>query len=174
MKHLLRRAAALPLALILLASATPGLAQSRLVTPNPSVVGLPGPYAFDGSEWLNFRQGREGVTAPITTLLAQEGVRQAAATVTTAAFTVPNDPSAFYLMNSASAQAVTVPAGLTRFAPGATLTFVQLGAGQLQLAAAAGVTINKSSSTLNSAGQYRVVTLVCVGTDSWVATGGLS
>jgi hypothetical protein len=146
----------------------------RIVSPISSVVGLPGPYPFDGSEWVNFRQGREGVTAPVATVLAQEGARQVGTTVTAAALSIPNDPSQFYLLNSASAQVVMIPAGLTKWAVGHTLTLVQLGAGQVQLVAGSGVTIVKRSSTLNSAGQYSVVTLVNIGPDTWLVAGGLS
>ena len=173
MTNLLRRAALL-LALNACALVTSPVVAQRIVTPNQSVIGLPGPLPFDGSEWVNFRQGREGVTAPIVTVLAQVGVRQVGTTVTTAALTIPNDPSQFYLMNSTAAQVVTVPSGLTRWAVGSTITIVQLGTGAVSIAAGSGATIYKRSSTFNSAGVNSIISLVNVGTDTWIATGGLS
>ncbi|WP_267386549.1 hypothetical protein [Sphingomonas sp. GC_Shp_3] len=175
MLNLLRRAGALALACILLASPTaPALAQSRIVTPNASVIGLPGPFPFDGSEWMNFRQSREAVTAPITTVLAQVGVRQTPTTVTASTLAIPNDPSQFFLMNSTSAQVVTIPSGLTRWAVGNTITIVQLGTGAVSIAAGSGATIYKRSTTFNSAGVNSIITLVNVGPDTWIAAGGLN
>lgn len=53
-----------------IASAPPAVAQ-RIVTPNASITGLPGPFPFTGKEWMNFRQDREGVTAPVATVVGQ-------------------------------------------------------------------------------------------------------
>jgi hypothetical protein len=62
--------------LAILLVSQPALAQTRLVTPNAAITGLPGAYPFNGKEWLNFRQSGygvegEGVTAPLTTVYGQ-------------------------------------------------------------------------------------------------------
>ena len=173
--NMLSRAAGRLLALLacLMLIMPPAYAQA-LDTPNPSFTNRQGPTAFTGSEWFEFRQNGIPVTARISTVLAQAGVRPVASTITASAATVANDPSVSYFMNSASAQTLTIASGMTRYPLGSVITVVQLGAGAVTLAAGSGVTINKRSSTLVSKGQFALIQLTNIGTDTWIATGDLT
>lgn len=71
-------------------------------------------------------------------------------------------------VTSASATTLTVPTNATvAFALGVRIMVINMGAGVLTVAGAGGVTVNHSSNDL-SVQQYGVVTLVKIGTDSWV------
>lgn len=100
-------------------------------------------------------------------------IAQRPVTITSATATASNDPTVFYEMNSGSAQTLTIPTGMTRWPIGSIMTIVQLGAGAVSIAAAGGVTINTAASSLISQGQYNVIQLLNMGTDSWLAFGGL-
>lgn len=99
------------------------------------------------------------------------GVGQVPTTVTTSTANVLDDPSAYYRMNSASAQTMTIPT-TTKWMPGMILTIQQIGAGVTTLAAGAGVTINKAASTLVSKGQWSTMQLVYDGSQTWILMGG--
>lgn len=77
-------------------------------------------------------------------------------------------------MNVAGANNFTVPLNSSvAFPIGATLTIIQIGAGQTTLVATSGVTINTPSS-LTARAQYSTVSLVKIGTDTWIAAGDLT
>ena len=77
----------------------------------------------------------------------------------------------FLKMNNASANTVTIPAGLTGIQP---LTIFQKGAGQTTLVAASGVTINSLDAKLAIAGQFGSATLVPDGIDNYNLIGALA
>jgi hypothetical protein len=74
-------------------------------------------------------------------------------------------------VNSGSATTVTIPAGLPT---GFSCAIVQMGAGQVTVAAGAGVTLNNASSQFKTSGQYATVGILNVGTDSYVLSGSTS
>jgi len=77
-------------------------------------------------------------------------------------------------MSDASASTFTVPTNASvAFPIGTTLTVIQLGAGQITLTAAGGVTINTPSS-LTARVQYSTIAVVQVSANVWVAGGDLT
>lgn len=76
-------------------------------------------------------------------------------------------------MSNASAITVTVPKNSTLALPlGVPLEIVQLGAGQVTVAGATGVTLH-SSSTLKTRAQYSVIKITQIATDSWILSGDM-
>lgn len=74
--------------------------------------------------------------------------------------------------SNAAAQTFTVPPNSTAgFSIGSDIEIVQMGAGQITIAAGAGVTIRSRGAALKSAGQYAVLSLRKRATDEWVLTG---
>lgn len=57
---------------------------------------------------------------------------------------------------------------------GTLLYFQQGGTGAVTIAAGAGVTINKISATLDTAGQYAVCQIICTDIDVWTAFGAFA
>lgn len=92
-----------------------------------------------------------------------------------AGYTFVQDDSNSYLRStSGSAATWTVPpASSIPFAIGDSITIEQAGAGQVTIAAGAGVTIN-SPATLKSNAQFSVVTLAKVGADEWTLAGDIA
>lgn len=78
-------------------------------------------------------------------------------------------------LDNASAITLTVPLNsTTAFSIGDQINLMQLGAGQVTITPAVGVTIRSGGSKLKSKEQYAVATLVKIGTDTWVAIGNLA
>jgi hypothetical protein len=103
-----------------------------------------------------------------------KGVVQTPVEITTATHTAVNDAGVFYIMNSATAQTLTIPTGLTNVAVGGVITVLQKGVGMVTIEAAVGVTIEKSSATLNISAQYKTVQILKLGVDQFVALGSFS
>lgn len=77
-------------------------------------------------------------------------------------------------LSNASAITVTVPTNASvAFATGAIINLQQIGAGQVTVAAASGVTIT-STPGLKLRAQYSAASLIKTGTDSWTLIGDLS
>jgi hypothetical protein len=78
-------------------------------------------------------------------------------------------------LTSASAVTVTVPPNASvAFPAGTTITLEQAGAGQVTVAAGAGVTVNVAATHLRkTAGQYAVVSLTKKAADVWTLYGNL-
>lgn len=77
-------------------------------------------------------------------------------------------------MDSATASVLTVPTNATQaFSVGDSVDVIQWGAGQVTITPAAGVTINGNPG-LKSVGQYTMITLLKMATDTWLAVGGLT
>lgn len=78
-------------------------------------------------------------------------------------------------LDNASAITLTVPLNsTTAFSIGDQINLMQLGAGQVTISPAVGVTIRSAGSKLKLNGQYAVGTIVKIATDSWVAVGNLA
>ena len=87
---------------------------------------------------------------------------------------VLSDDGNLVTMSSSSASTFTIPSNATTAFPiGAALTVIQLGAGQITLTAAGGVTLNNPSSDTTRA-QYSTVAVIQVAADVWVAGGDLT
>jgi hypothetical protein len=103
---------------------------------------------------------------PATVFNAQSG------TSYTFALTDAGDTVTF---SSASATTATIPiASAVNFATGATINLIQLGAGQVTVSPAAGVTLNAFSSQTKLAGQYAGAQIVKRDTNTWVIVGNTS
>lgn len=75
--------------------------------------------------------------------------------------------------SNASAITVTIPKNSTLALPiGAECEIVQLGAGQITVAGASGVTVH-SSSTLKTRAQYSVIKVTQITTDLWILSGDM-
>jgi hypothetical protein len=88
---------------------------------------------------------------------------------------VLTDAHKFVTLSNASAITLTVPPNSSvAFETGDQVNLMQLGAGQVTIAAGSGVTIRSEGSKLKMKGQYAVATLLKIDTDTWVAIGNLS
>lgn len=84
-----------------------------------------------------------------------------------------SDASSYIRMNKGTSVTLTVPTNASvAFPVGTNLTVRQVGAGQVTVAEASGVTIN-TPETLLMNGQYQTVSLVKVAADEWDIAGGL-
>jgi hypothetical protein len=81
---------------------------------------------------------------------------------------VRQDSGKFLNVNSGSAVTVTVPTGLPT---GFTVSLCQLGAGQVTVSGAVGVSINNRQSHTKTAGQYAVVSIVGTSANTYVFVG---
>jgi hypothetical protein len=85
------------------------------------------------------------------------------------------DANQMVTLSNASGITLTVPAnGTIAFPTNTEIDLVQLGAGQVTVAAAGGVTINSYQSKLSIAGQYAGATLKKTGTNTWLLIGNLA
>lgn len=75
-------------------------------------------------------------------------------------------------INSSSAATIVIPTNASvAFPTGSVVNIVQLGAGQITVSTSVGVTLNSESSRFKSRGQYAVISLLKVDTNSWVMFG---
>ena len=89
--------------------------------------------------------------------------------------TVLADDGKLITCSNASAITVTIPPNSSvAYGIGTQLNFAQLGAGQVTLAAGAGVTLNSEGSKLKLKGQYAVGTCVKTDTNTWFVVGNLA
>lgn len=88
---------------------------------------------------------------------------------------VLTDAHKLVTLSNASAITCTVPPNSSvAFETGDQVNLLQLGAGQVTIAAGSGVTIRSEGSKLKLKGQYAMATLVKIGSDEWVAVGNLT
>lgn len=88
---------------------------------------------------------------------------------------VLSDDGKLCTFDNASPITATIPANSTvAYGIGTQINLMQLGAGQVTIAAAGGVTLRSEGSKLKLKGQYAVATCVKIGTDTWVIVGNLS
>lgn len=75
-------------------------------------------------------------------------------------------------INSSGAATVTIPNNSSvAFSTGAIVNLIQLGAGQVTVAGAGGVTVNAESGRLKTRAQYAVLSMLKTDTNSWVVFG---
>jgi hypothetical protein len=99
----------------------------------------------------------------------EQSVKGQTATTYTLALT---DNGKLVTLSNAAAITVTVPTNAAvAFPVGASIDLLQLGAGQITVSPAGGVTVNKSMATAKSRTQYSVLTLNKIATDTWVLSG---
>jgi len=84
---------------------------------------------------------------------------------------VAGDLSKYVTLDNAAAITLTVPDAV--FSAGDQVNLVQLGAGQVTIAAGAGVTLRSEGSKLKIKGQYGVATLLFLAADEAVVLGNL-
>lgn len=133
---------------------------------------------------INFVEG-----ANITLTVADDAVNDHVAVTVAATIPSPNitsntqttdytlvltDANKLVEINAATGKTLTVPPNSSvAFPIGTSLTLAQYGAGQVTVAAGAGVTI-RSIPGLKTAGQYALASLVKRGTDEWYLAGNLT
>lgn len=95
---------------------------------------------------------------------------------TTTAYTlVLGDAGKYVTLSNAASITLTIPTNASvAFDVGTVVNVVQLGAGQVTIAGAGGVTVNSEGSKLKLKGQYAVASLLKTATNTWVALGNLS
>jgi len=114
------------------------------------------------------------LTAAECTNLAVSMIALNAITTTTYT-TVLGDDGKLVTLDNASAITVTIPPnGTVAYGIGTQINFMQLGAGQVTIAAGAGVTLRSPGSRLKTSAQYAVATCCKIATDTWVVVGNLS
>lgn len=101
------------------------------------------------------------------------GIEPAPTAMAGTAYTLAlSDDGQYIRTGSASATTITIPTNATvAFAIGAVVTIEQGAAGLVSIAAAGGVTLNSRSGAVNSAGQWAVIQLKKVATDTWTLIG---
>jgi len=86
-----------------------------------------------------------------------------------------SDSGKFVTQSNASAITTTIPPNTdVAFPIGTQVNLMQLGAGQVTIAAGAGVTLRSAGSLVKISAQYAVVTCVKIATDEWVLIGNLA
>jgi hypothetical protein len=115
-------------------------------------------WYYTGSAWES-----AGATTQALTLNAQTG---------TTYTLVLADSGKFVTQSNASGITTTIPPNTdVAFPVGTQVNLLQLGAGQVTVAAGAGVTIRSQGSKLKLNGQYATATCVKIATDEWVLIG---
>lgn len=85
------------------------------------------------------------------------------------------DAHKFVTLSNASAITLTVPPNSSvAFETGDQVNLMQLGAGQVTVAAGSGVTLRSAGSLVKTSAQYAVATLVKIASDEWVLLGNLA
>ena len=85
------------------------------------------------------------------------------------------DAHKFVTLSNASAITLTVPPNSSiAFETGDQVNLMQLGAGQVTVAAGSGVTLRSAGSLVKTSAQYAVATLLKIDTDTWVLLGNLA
>jgi len=89
--------------------------------------------------------------------------------------TVLADDGKLVTCDNASSITLTIPPNSSvAYGIGTQINIMQLGAGQVTIAAGAGVTLRSEGSKLKLKGQYAVATCAKIATDTWVIVGNLS
>jgi hypothetical protein len=120
-----------------------------------------------------FTAGQVLTAAQCLTLNNNAGYNLDTSTQTGTTYTLQaGDVGEYVTLNNASAITLTVPASV--FSAGDTVNLVQLGAGQVTVAAGAGMTVNSQGSKMKITGQYGVATLLFTSASVAVLLGNLS
>jgi len=139
--------------------------------------GPTGPQGIQGIQGVTGPTGATGPTGP-TGPTGAGGV-EAINTQTGTTYTfVLTDKDDLVTASNASAQTYTIPLNSSVAYPTGTLiNLIQIGAGQVTVQGASGVTLNSTgatSSTPKTRAQYSVLTLIKAATDTWYATGDIA
>lgn len=119
-----------------------------------------------------FSSGAVLTAAALNTAFNQATVNAQTGTTYTLVLT---DQGGLVTLNNASAITLTVPPNSSvAFATGTMIGLAQVGAGQVTVAAGAGVTIRSVSSQLKIASQYGGAQLYKLATNEWLLIGNLS
>jgi ferric-dicitrate binding protein FerR (iron transport regulator) len=120
-----------------------------------------------------FTAGQVLTAAQMNTLQATAGWNLDTNTQTGTTYTlVIGDVGEYVTLNNASAITLTVPDAI--FSAGDTVNIVQLGAGQVTIAAGAGVTVNSEGAKLKLSGQYAAATILFTSSSAAIVFGNLS
>jgi hypothetical protein len=121
----------------------------------------------------SFTTGQILTATQCNTLNANAGWNLDTNTQTGTAYTlVAGDVGEYVTLNNASPITLTVPNNV--FAAGDTVNIVQLGAGQVTIAAGAGITLNSQGAKLKLTGQYAAATVLFTSTSVAIVFGNLS
>lgn len=117
-----------------------------------------------------------GVTGLQAALDGKSAVTRTQNAQTGATYTLAlSDAGNIVSMNNVSPNTVTIPTNATvAFSVGTQIDLLQLGAGQISVAPAAGVTIRSDGGKLKLSGQYVPATLLKLATNEWLLFGSLS
>lgn len=131
---------------------------------------IPGYYYWNGSAWIAI------IGASTSSSIVGNGTTSTLSNFSsvmndqTASYTLTNsDNGKVITLNSASAVTVTVPS----LSVGFNCMIVQKGAGQVTLSAS-GVTILNRYNFTKTAGQYAILSLVCIEANKYISSGDMS
>lgn len=126
--------------------------------------GLTGATGAQGIQGVKGDTGDTGANGVYTTVTVADTTKTLALT----------DASTLQECTSASATTITVPPNSSvAFVLDTEIAILQYGAGQVSIAAGAGVTIRSNSNMLKISSQYGSVALKKIGTDEWLLVGSL-
>lgn len=141
------------------------------------VTGPTGPVGATGPVGPTGSTGPAGATGP-TGATGAGGVENVNAQVGTTYTFVLTDRDDLVTASNASAQTYTIPLNSSvAFPTGSLVNLIQIGAGQVTVVGAGGVTLNSTGATSaqpKTRAQYSVLTLIKAGTDTWYATGDIA
>ena len=121
----------------------------------------------------SFTSGQVLTAAQCNTLNANMGWNLDTNTQTGTTYTlVIGDVGEYVTLNNGSPITLTVPASV--FSAGDTVNVIQLGAGQVTMAAGVGATLNSQGSKLKLTGQYAAATILFTSATAAVVFGNLS
>ena len=120
-----------------------------------------------------FTAGQVLTAAQMTQVQANSGWNLDTTTQTGTTYTLAlTDVGRYVTLSNAASITLTVPANI--FSAGDTVNVVQLGAGQVTIAAGASMTVNAESSKLKLRAQYAVATILFLSATTAVALGNLT
>ena len=130
----------------------------------------PGYYYWNNSAWINIIGSTTSSTITgngTTSTIANFG---SVINEQSVGFTLGNgDNGKVIVINSSNATTITVPS----LSVGFNCMIVQRGAGQVSLSPS-GVTINNRYGFTKTAGQYSIITLVCIASGVYIASGDMT
>ena len=101
-----------------------------------------------------------------------------AQTGTTYTFVLTDNRNKLVTASNASAQTYTIPTNASvAFPTGSTINIIAIGAGQVTIQGASGVTVASTGATSSAPklrAQFSAATLIKVGTDSWYVVGDIA
>ena len=139
--------------------------------------GPTGPQGIQGIQGVTGPTGPTGATGP-TGPTGAGGVEAVNAQTGTTYTFVLSDRDDLVTASNASAQTYTIPLNSSVAYPtGSLINLIQIGAGQVTVQGAGGVTVlstGATAATPKTRARYSVMTLIKAGTDTWYATGDVA